>query len=93
MGVPLRTCLVCRQRAEKRELCRLVQVGNELLYDLRFRAPGRGYYVCRKTECLSRFLAGKRRFGRLSVGAEALDRESRASLHSVCQNIVHAKKQ
>jgi predicted RNA-binding protein YlxR (DUF448 family) len=85
VAVPLRTCLVCRLRSEKKNLCRLVMVGAELFYDRRFRAPGRGYYVCRKTECLSRFLAGKRRFGRLPVGAEALDRESRAFLHNVCK--------
>ena len=85
VAVPLRTCLVCRLRAEKKTLCRLVQVGDELFYDRRFRAPGRGYYICRKAKCLSRFLAGKRRLGRLSVGAEALDSESRAFLNSVCK--------
>ncbi|MCK5539869.1 MAG: YlxR family protein [Deltaproteobacteria bacterium] len=83
--VPLRTCLICRQRAEKKSLCRLVLVGAELYYDSRFRAPGRGYYICKKTECLDRFFVGKRRFGRLPVGAEALDPKSRTLLlsHSV----------
>ena len=85
MLVSMRTCLVCRQRVEKKSLCRLVLVGAELLYDSRFQAPGRGYYICRKTACLSLFLTGKRRFGRLSVGAEALNPESRALLQTECE--------
>ncbi len=84
-AVPLRTCLICRQRAEKKSLCRLVRVGDELFYDSRFRAPGRGYYICRKTKCLDRFLVGKRRFGRLPVGAEALDPKSRILLQVECE--------
>ena len=82
---PLRTCLICRQRVEKKSLCRLVQIGDELFYDIRFRAPGRGYYICRKTECLDRFLVGKRRFGRLPLGAEALDSKSRTLLQTECE--------
>ena len=85
--VPLRTCLICHQRAEKKSLYRLVRVGAELFYDNKHRAPGRGYYICRKTECLSLFLTGKRRFGRLSVGAEALNPESRALLQTECEKI------
>ncbi len=86
MAVPLRTCLVCRQRVEKKALCRLVQLGAKLLYDSKFRAPGRGYYICRKTECLSLFLVGRRRFGRLPLGSEALDLESRTLLQSESKN-------
>lgn len=81
--VPLRTCLVCRQRFEKKDLCRLVKQGGGLFYDSKFRAPGRGYYICRKSECLSLFLAGRRRFGRLPLGSEALDLESRTRLQLV----------
>ncbi|MBN2808600.1 MAG: YlxR family protein [Deltaproteobacteria bacterium] len=86
MTLPLRTCLVCRRRTVKNNLCRLVRRGGELFYDFRFRASGRGYYVCRKNECLSVFLAGKRRFGRLPLGTEALDCKSRTLLQSACKN-------
>ena len=85
VAVPLRTCLVCRRRSGKKSLYRLVRVGAELFYDSQFKAPGRGYYICRKAECLSHFLTGKRRFGRLSVGAEVLDLESRALLEAECE--------
>ena len=83
--VPLRTCLVCRRKLEKKSLCRLVNSGDELVYDFRFRSPGRGYYICRNAECLHRFLNGRRRFGRLPLGAEALDRESRERLQIECE--------
>ena len=83
--MPLRTCLVCRRRSEKRSLCRLVLVGAKLFYDHQYKAPGRGYYICRKTECLGHFFAGKRRFGRLPVGAEVLDMKSRALLQAECE--------
>ena len=85
MAVPLRTCLICRQRAEKKSLYRLVRIGVELFYDNKHRAPGRGYYICQKVECLGRFLEGKRRLGRLSIGSEALDPESRALLQIECE--------
>lgn len=83
--VPLRTCMVCRRKFEKKSLCRLVVDGAKLYYDYRFRSPGRGYYICRNGECLTRFLTGKRRFGRLSIGAEALVRESRERLQVDCE--------
>jgi len=86
VAVPLRTCLVCRQRAQKKTLCRLVRQEGTLIYDSKFRAPGRGYYICHKAECLSKFLVGKRRYGRLPLGSEALDLESRTLLQSECKN-------
>ncbi len=86
MALPLRTCLVCRQRFEKETLCRLVCLKSKLFYDSKYRAPGRGYYVCKKSECLSKFLTGKRRFGRLPSGSEALDLESRMLLQAQCKN-------
>jgi len=83
--VPLRTCMVCRRKFEKESLCRLVADGGKLYYDYRFRSPGRGYYICLNGECLIRFLTGKRRFGRLPLGAEALDRESCERLQVECE--------
>ncbi|MCK5915053.1 MAG: YlxR family protein [Deltaproteobacteria bacterium] len=85
--VPQRTCLVCRRKVAKKSLCRLVRDGDALYYDFRFRSPGRGYYICRSVECLTRFLEGKRRFGRLPLGAEALNRESRERLQVECEKI------
>ena len=92
MAVPLRTCLICRQRAEKKSLYRLVRVGPELIYDKpQYRAPGRGYYICRKIECLGRFLGGKRRLGRLPIGSEALALESRVLLQGEYEKTIDAR--
>ena len=83
--IPLRTCMVCRRKFEKESLCRLVADGGKLYYDYRFRSPGRGYYICLNGECLTSFLTGKRRFGRLPLGADALDRESCERLQVECE--------
>lgn len=49
-----RTCCVCRSKADKRSLVRLVCCNGALLWDDRQRAPGRGAYVHRTPECLSK---------------------------------------
>lgn len=49
-----RTCCVCRSKADKRELARLVCCNGALLWDDRQRAPGRGAYVHLSSECLSK---------------------------------------
>lgn len=55
--VPLRMCIVCRERLPKGELSRYVRakVGNRLAKDDKQTHPGRGYYVCHRDECRKRF--------------------------------------
>src|SRR3954467_6374350 len=59
----VRTCIGCRQRAEKRELLRVVAgdrgVGREVIPDPAGRAPGRGAHLHPTTGCLE--LALRRR--------------------------------
>ena len=55
MADPMRMCAGCRERAPKRELIRVVRTPDGgLLLDARDKAPGRGAYICRKTECLQK---------------------------------------
>lgn len=55
-----RTCVVCRQKTEKRRLTRLVrmQEGEEirLLLDPTGKMPGRGAYVCDNPACRRRVI-------------------------------------
>ena len=52
---PVRMCAACRQHAPKKELIRIVRTPDgEIVADAREKAPGRGAYLCRKTECLAK---------------------------------------
>jgi predicted RNA-binding protein YlxR (DUF448 family)/ribosomal protein L30E len=53
-----RTCVGCRATSDPEELERFVWVGDELIYDMRRRAPGRGAWVHVREECLRRALRG-----------------------------------
>ena len=51
--VPVRTCVGCRDRADKRKLLRLVRsVGAGISVDGTGSAPGRGAYVHRDLACV-----------------------------------------
>lgn len=50
--VPLRTCVACHARGDKRRLIRLVRgVDGNVAVDVRGRSPGRGTYLCASIEC------------------------------------------
>lgn len=53
--IPLRQCLGCREMKPKAELIRIVRSPEgEISLDSRGKAPGRGTYICRSTECLKK---------------------------------------
>jgi predicted RNA-binding protein YlxR (DUF448 family) len=53
--VPLRTCVVCRQKLPKRELFRLVHTADEgLVVDPTGKRSGRGAYLCAQPDCWNR---------------------------------------
>jgi len=77
--IPLRTCLVCRRRLEKQELHRFIRDGNGfLLYDAGKSLPGRGFYLCRRGDCLEKYqrLSGKYtgRYGLKGIASGSLER-------------------
>ena len=50
--VPIRTCIVCRQKKVKSELIRLIiDDDNKLIADMKGRLKGRGAYICRDQSC------------------------------------------
>ncbi len=79
-GGPVRTCIVCRRPQSQADCCRLVARAGKLVFDSSRRLPGRGFYVCRRNECLRRFLAGRCRVGRQRPTAVVLEPESRTAL-------------
>ncbi|MCE5235943.1 MAG: YlxR family protein [Clostridiaceae bacterium] len=53
--VPLRMCVGCRQMRPKKELMRIVRTPEgEIKADRTGRAPGRGAYICKASECLEK---------------------------------------
>ena len=59
--IPLRMCLGCSEMKPKKELVRVVRSPEgSVSVDLTGKAPGRGAYVCRSTDCLSKAIRSKR---------------------------------
>jgi uncharacterized protein len=52
--VPERTCIVCRQKAEKRRLSRFVRTPEGVFADPSGKRDGRGAYLCDNTVCRQR---------------------------------------
>jgi uncharacterized protein len=52
--VPIRTCIVCREKAGKRALTRVVRTEDGILVDPSGKMNGRGAYLCERPECWER---------------------------------------
>lgn len=52
--VPQRTCVVCRQKNDKRHLMRLVKTTEGIIVDASGKRDGRGAYVCNNFDCQDR---------------------------------------
>jgi predicted RNA-binding protein YlxR (DUF448 family) len=49
--LPVRTCVICREQAGKRELTRLVRTVDGIVIDPTGKQAGRGAYLCDKSAC------------------------------------------
>lgn len=59
--VPMRMCTGCGEMKPKRELVRVVKnKEEEISLDLTGKSPGRGAYVCRRSECLKKARKNRR---------------------------------
>jgi predicted RNA-binding protein YlxR (DUF448 family) len=58
--IPERTCLVCREKNEKKDLFRIAEVDNQYVYDVNQDIQARGTYVCKTHECLKRLAKNKK---------------------------------
>ena len=53
--IPMRMCVGCREMQEKRQLLRIVKnAEGAISFDRVGKAPGRGAYICRSEECLTK---------------------------------------
>ena len=52
--IPLRTCVICRRKIEKKHLMRFILLDSEIVFDLNCDVEKRGYYVCNDNMCLQK---------------------------------------
>lgn len=57
--VPLRMCMACRERKNKKEMLRVVKSGSGVHLDFTGKAEGRGAYLCNSEACLQKLLRFK----------------------------------
>lgn len=58
--IPMRQCMGCRERKEKRELIRVVRgTDGTVSLDFSGKKNGRGAYICPKEECLAKAIRSK----------------------------------
>lgn len=58
--IPMRMCVGCRERRDKRELVRVVRSPEgEIDIDATGKKPGRGAYICPARECLEKAMKSK----------------------------------
>ena len=73
--MPIRTCVACRTKGDKRSLVRVVRMpSGEIVVDPTGKIPGRGAYLCPSLGCLRRAVKEKRlsRALRAEVAEEAV---------------------
>uniref|UniRef100_I5AVE7 Putative nucleic-acid-binding protein implicated in transcription termination n=1 Tax=Eubacterium cellulosolvens (strain ATCC 43171 / JCM 9499 / 6) TaxID=633697 RepID=I5AVE7_EUBC6 len=70
--VPMRKCVGCNEKKEKKELIRILRTPEgEVVLDESGRSNGRGAYICRDADCLAK--ARKNRGLGRSLGIEIPD--------------------
>jgi hypothetical protein len=87
--IPIRSCVVCRQTSDKRELLRVVRLpekdGGAVVSDPTGKKAGRGAYVCAQQECIEKARKSKR-FERVLAAREgAVDPQVYEELMALAQ--------
>lgn len=73
--VPMRTCIICRQKFEKRRLTRFVSTSEGVFVDRRGKGDGRGAYVCDKPDCRDSLLVSNVLSQALRISLTDADRQ------------------
>lgn len=58
--IPLRTCIVTREKAPKSSLIRLVKVDDKVIVDLTGKLNGHGAYIAKSPEALEKLKKNKK---------------------------------
>lgn len=77
MSNKIRTCIVCKTKADKQDFIKFVRSKNgEICLDKDQRLEGRGCYVCNKTDCINKIKKSKafNRAYKINVSEDMYDR-------------------
>lgn len=58
--IPERMCVACRQMKPKNQLVRIVNTADGVVVDLTGKLNGRGVYLCKNRDCVTRALKSKK---------------------------------
>ena len=75
--IPMRQCLGCGEMKDKRTLMRVLKTPeDEIVLDLTGKKNGRGAYLCKNPECLTKAFKNKglERAFKMSVSEEVINR-------------------
>lgn len=64
---PVRTCLGCGKKGDKKSFIRFVCVEGRIVIDEKKVLPGRGAYVCSNLDCATKLKKNKRIFRALRI--------------------------
>ena len=88
--IPMRMCVGCREMKEKKELIRVVRSPEgEVSLDPVGKKPGRGAYVCRSADCLTRAIRQKQLERQLDVTLPPETAEALTAAMEAAQEVVH----
>jgi len=73
--VPMRMCVICRDKIDKWRLTRFVQTESGIIIDPTGKSNGRGAYVCDKASCRERAATTDMLSKALHVSLSAADRQ------------------
>ncbi len=73
--MPMRTCVVCREKANKRALIRVVRTESGIQVDRTGKLNGRGAYLCERESCWERAASSEILSKALRTTLTADDRE------------------
>jgi predicted RNA-binding protein YlxR (DUF448 family) len=75
--IPIRSCVVCRETSDKRQLLRVVRqpekAGGAVIADATGKMSGRGAYVCANDKCIALAQKQKRFERALAVSSEKIE--------------------
>jgi predicted RNA-binding protein YlxR (DUF448 family) len=54
--MPIRSCIICKQKKEKKDLFRIVSLNNKAYYDKNQTENVRGIYICKDKKCTDKLL-------------------------------------
>ncbi len=98
---PIRSCVVCRQTSDKRELLRVVRIperdGGAVVVDPTGKKAGRGAYICPDNACIEKAQKGKRCERALAAkprpGAETSPVEVASDLYEQLKSLALARSE